>query len=153
MRYSSVILSVLSASVLAGVVGCGETAKEKQDKNFFTSGNREADQRADQQMAKQEQLSGDTNNGGLSHAGNAVVATGKKSLYDNLGGADGISAIVDDFLTRALSDPRGELEPHRNHQGRLQPPAPRRQRNLGRYAQRAQGVEDAHGPVPGLSHR
>ena len=106
MRNRSIKLSVISALLLAGVVGCGETEKEKQDKNFFTSGNHEADQRADQQMAKQEQLSGDSNNTGVTHAGTAVVAKGKKSLYDDLGGADGISAIVDDFLTRALSDPR-----------------------------------------------
>ncbi len=37
------------------LTGCGSAAKEKSH-DFFTSGSREADQRADQRMAKTEQL-------------------------------------------------------------------------------------------------
>ena len=40
------------------IAGCGDNAPEKKDKGFFTSGNREADQRAEQRMAQQEQLTG-----------------------------------------------------------------------------------------------
>ncbi|MBV8781464.1 MAG: group 1 truncated hemoglobin [Phycisphaerae bacterium] len=91
---------------LAFVVGCGGSA-EKTDKNFFTSGNREADQRADQRMAKAAQLTGDTNNGGQKvSTSQAVISTEKKALYDRLGGQQGIQAIVDDYVPRVLDDPR-----------------------------------------------
>ena len=96
-----------STLLLVAAVGCGSNQQTKQDKTFFTSGNRDADQRADQRMAQAQQLSGNTNNGGQTRTPtNAVVATEKKSLYEDLGGSDGINAIVDDFITRALADPR-----------------------------------------------
>jgi hemoglobin len=92
---------------LALMAGCGGTSQQKQDKDFFTSGNREADQRADQRMAQQDQLTGGTNNGRQkTAANNAVIAKGKLSLYERLGGNDGITKLVDDFVTRALADPR-----------------------------------------------
>jgi hemoglobin len=88
------------------IAGCGGT-QEKKDKDFFTSGSPEADQRADQRMAQSEQLTGGNNNGGQTTAkSQANLATDKKSLYVRLGSADGINAIVDDFITRALADPR-----------------------------------------------
>jgi hemoglobin len=87
--------------------GCGGTAAQSKDKEFFTSGNREADQRADQRMAQQEQLTGGNNNGGIdSTKSQAVLATDKKPLYDRLGGDVGIKLIVDDYVTRLLADPR-----------------------------------------------
>jgi hemoglobin len=109
-------------------VGCGtaKTAKKKDD--FFTSGSREADQRANQRMAKAEQLSGsgegsgekgvkkavaDKNNGDAAGSNNSESKTnkaaqveGKLALFDRLGGEKGLTAIVDDFLPRALQDPR-----------------------------------------------
>jgi hemoglobin len=96
---------LLGALVL--IAGCGESSQQKQDKDFFTSGNREADQRADQRMAQQEQLTGGTNDG-HEHVtkSQAVIASGKTSLYDRLGGDGGIKLIVDDFVSRALADPR-----------------------------------------------
>ena len=95
---------VLTAGLTAG---CGGSAQEKQDKDFFTSGNREADQRADQRMAKHEQLTGGNNNGGQTvSTSQAVIATDKKPLYDRLGGDAGVTAIVDDYVTRVLADPR-----------------------------------------------
>src|ERR1041385_407134 len=50
---------LLGAFAFGATMGCGttkKTAKKKDD--FFTSGSREADQRASQRMAKAEQLSG-----------------------------------------------------------------------------------------------
>jgi hemoglobin len=82
------------------ISGCGED--QKQNKNFYTSGNREADQRADQRMAQAEQLQG----GGEGAGDKAKSSDSKKSLYDRLGGQQGIAAISDDFVTRALADPR-----------------------------------------------
>ncbi len=48
----------LLVAALTGVVGCGTAKSEKKKDDFFTSGSREADQRASQRMAKDEQLAG-----------------------------------------------------------------------------------------------
>jgi hemoglobin len=80
--------------------GC--TSSEKQNKDFYTSGNKEADQRADQRMAQAEQLDG----GGEGSGDDAKTTDSKKSLYDRLGGAQGLQLISDDFVTRAMADPR-----------------------------------------------
>jgi hemoglobin len=94
-------------------------------KNFFTSGSREADQRASQRMAQAEQLTGSgegTGEKGVKKAevkkpeagagaaagttNKAAQATEKLSLFDRLGGQPGISNIVTDFTPRVLDDPR-----------------------------------------------
>ena len=56
---------LLSGSFLVAVaisllilMGCGATPAQKANTNFFTSGSREADQRASERMAQSEQLSG-----------------------------------------------------------------------------------------------
>src|SRR4051794_4453237 len=52
-------LAVMSlAFVMAAATGCGGGKAQKKNTDFFTSGSREADQRASQRMAKEEQLSG-----------------------------------------------------------------------------------------------
>jgi hemoglobin len=106
----TVNLTRLFLSAALGVcVGCAGS-QQSQDKDFFTSGNREADQRADQRMAQHEELTGETNNGGTTDTkSQAVLAEAKKPLYDRLGGSVGIKLIVEDFVTRALSDPRVNL--------------------------------------------
>ena len=102
----TLIFSLVLASAILLISGCGGS-QEKANKNFFTSGSREADQRADQRMAKAQQLTGDTNNGGQkTSTSQAVISTEKKALYDRLGGEQGITAIVDDFTPRVLDDPR-----------------------------------------------
>ena len=93
---------------LALLCGCGN--KQTQDRDFHTSGSREADQRAEQQVAKVQQLRGE---GGKE--GQAV----KKSLFDRLGGDQGIDAIVDDWIGRALADPRVNWERKGVKQGGL----------------------------------
>lgn len=88
--------------------GCG-SAPEQQDEEFFTSGSREADQRATQRMAKAEQLSSEDDKaaaGGSEGPGGAEQAEEKESLFDRLGGEQGLVAIVDDFIPRLLNDPR-----------------------------------------------
>jgi truncated hemoglobin YjbI len=117
-------LTVLSiAAALAIVSGCGGKAAQKKNQEFFTSGSREADQRASQRMAKEEQLSGTGEGSGEKDVKKAQVnesntnnmingtnkpaqAQGKLSLYDRLGREEGISNIVADFTPRALQDPR-----------------------------------------------
>ncbi len=85
---------------LLWIGGCGQD--EKQNKDFYTSGNPEADQRADQRMAQAEQLKGE----GPSTGDKPAVTDSKKTLYDRLGGQEGLQAIADDFVTRAMADPR-----------------------------------------------
>lgn len=114
---------LLLASALSATIGCGSAKVEKKKDDFFTSGSREADQRASQRMAKAEQLSGSGEGSGEKGAKKAVVAKpdaekgnvetnkaaqveGKLALFDRLGGEQGLAAIVDDFMPRVLQDPR-----------------------------------------------
>jgi hemoglobin len=112
IRSSVVVLCIIG-------FGCG-TAKEKKDSDFFTSGSREADQRASQRMAKDEQLSGSGEGAGEKtekksrssreksdkDTNKVALAVEKLSLFERLGGESGITKIVDDFLPRAMQDPR-----------------------------------------------
>jgi len=104
--------------------GC-HSSKQKQDSTeFFTSGSREADQRAGQRMAQAEQLAGSGEGAGergakkvvpvkaggastLPGATNGMLKVqGKVALFERLGGEAGISNIVADFTPRVLNDPR-----------------------------------------------
>lgn len=118
MRIASRLMLV--ALVVAIIGGCGGGAAAKKDTDFSTSGSREADQRADQRMAKDAQLKGGNEKeqslesklgGGEKTGPNGVPkADEKKTLYDRLGGEAGVAALVDDFVTRALADPQVNLE-------------------------------------------
>jgi hemoglobin len=87
---------LLSVTWLAG---CG-SQNQNPDKDFHTSGSREADQRAEQTIAHDQQLRGKGT--GRDDSQKDV----KKPLYDRLGGDKGLTAIVDDFVNRMSSDPR-----------------------------------------------
>jgi hemoglobin len=80
-------------------IGCGGDGAARQDE-YFTSGSREADQRAEQRVARDEQLAAE------SSQQQAPGEPAARTLYDRLGGEAGISAIVNDWLTRAMNDPR-----------------------------------------------
>ena len=84
---------LLAVAVLQSCAGAGEKASEE---DFATSGSPEADQRAEQAMAKEAIIKG----------AEADEEEKQKSLYLRLGGDDGIDAIVDDAVDRALADPR-----------------------------------------------
>jgi hemoglobin len=103
--------ALILTAALCGVVGCGGTKATKKD-DFFTSGSREADQRASQRMAKEQQLGGTVQGKETAKAneGAAAQATGKQTLFDRLGGQQGLTAIVDDFTVRVLADPRVNWE-------------------------------------------
>src|SRR5689334_18622712 len=94
-------LFVLSALLLAG---CASEDNKNKDKDFFTSGDREADQRAEQRMAKTQQERGETQKG-ADDKGDT-----KRPLFERLGGESGLNVIVDDFLPRVLADPRVNWE-------------------------------------------
>src|SRR3954470_5460291 len=117
-----IILCLTAIIFAAALSGChtGKSATKKND-DFFTSGSREADQRASQRMAKDEQLAGtgegagekgvkkakaDGQGGTAPGTNSGAKVEGKLSLYDRLGAEKGIAAIVDDFTPRALQDPR-----------------------------------------------
>lgn len=115
---------MLALIAAAGLVGCGGTKAKQGNSSFFTSGSREADQRASQRMAQAEQLAGSGESGGEKGVkkaktkeaapgtvapgatNQAAQATGKLALYNRLGGNPGISNIVADFTLRVLNDPR-----------------------------------------------
>src|SRR2546421_12664021 len=108
--FSGLILTWLAALV-AGLSGCHKSPAQKANTNFFTSGSREADQRASQRMAQSEQLEGSGEGGGEKGVKKAKVkksdkaeapsptgrattneaaqATNKLSLYERLGGQAG----------------------------------------------------------------
>jgi hemoglobin len=94
-------LGLVAVLVFGFLAGCGGAAAQ-QNKDFYTSGSSEADERADQRMAQAQQLKGE----GQDPASASVPAEDKRSLYDRLGGQAGLSAIVDDFVDRAMADPR-----------------------------------------------
>jgi len=123
VRVTQPLTLVLLVLVIALAAGCGGGKPTKQSTDFFTSGSREADQRASQRMAQSEQLSGTGEGAGEKNVKKAVVppatndapadatnqaaqAQGKLALYDRLGAEAGISNIVADFTPRVLQDPR-----------------------------------------------
>jgi hemoglobin len=116
-RFCPILLLLLGAVILINT-GCGSSKTKRQNQTFFTSGSKEADQRASQRMAKEEQLGGSGEGagekrvnqakpqGGGTNGTGGVQAEAKRSLYDRLGGEQGLTKIIDDFMPRALQDPR-----------------------------------------------
>jgi hemoglobin len=90
------LLLLLTSALL---LGCGST-QAKKDRDFHTSGSREADQRAEQRIAKVQQIRGEGEDS------SSLASSTKKPLYDRLGAKAGIDAILDDFIARVVSDPR-----------------------------------------------
>jgi hemoglobin len=84
-----------AAPILWACKGEGEAKKD----DFHTSGSREADQRAEQVMARERQIRGEDADAEEQEAHN-------RTLYDRLGGEQGVRSIVDDFVARAMADPR-----------------------------------------------
>src|SRR5688572_15349228 len=96
------VITFASGLMLAFASGCA--SEDKKDRDFHTSGSREADQRAEQRVAKTQQLRGE--GGDESDA----EAAKKKSLYERLGGEKGVALIVEDWVNRAIADPRVNWE-------------------------------------------
>jgi hemoglobin len=89
--------SIVAVAVLGGAMLQGCASQEKKDRDFHTSGSREADQRAEQRITKEEQLKGGEE---------GSTKADDKTLFARLGGERGITMLVDDFIDRAMSDPR-----------------------------------------------
>jgi hemoglobin len=105
-------ITTTCASVLFVLLIAGCSTDEKKDKDFFTSGSREADQRAEQRVAKDQQIKGKGENTDAKGRDTKAGAKDeeKKPLYQRLGGDTGIAALVDDFIPRVLADPRVNFE-------------------------------------------
>src|SRR5436190_10692736 len=95
-------------SVALATTGCGTSKTGKKKDEFFTSGSRQADQRASQRMAKDEQLAGTGEGTGEKGVKNAkpgeqpAQAERKLTLYERLGGEERLTSIVDDFTARVI---------------------------------------------------
>ncbi len=123
-KNASVLIALIISAAQIATVGCSATKSAEKKNDFFTSGSREADQRASQRMARDEQLAGSgegTGEKGVKKAvarspltdaqpaagtNKAAVVVGKLALFDRLGGEPGITAVVEDFTPRVLQDPR-----------------------------------------------
>jgi hemoglobin len=95
-RAVALALTLLSA-LLAGCAGA-----PARDREFQTSGSREADQRAEQRITKERQMRGEE--------GDQDSDAPKPPLFERLGGRGGIDSIVEDFVVRAMADPRVNWE-------------------------------------------
>jgi hemoglobin len=89
------------AAVACLLAACASDPTVADD--FHTSGSREADQRAEQRISKTQQMRGETD----SDRDEPGV---KKSLWERLGGEEGVRPLVDDFVDRVLADPRANWE-------------------------------------------
>ncbi|MBC7783410.1 MAG: group 1 truncated hemoglobin [Burkholderiales bacterium] len=99
IRIFSVCWTVVGAGVIClALLSCGQP--EKKDRDFHTSGSPEADQRAEQRVIRDQQLRGEGTD----------ASSKKAALFERLGGEAGMKTIVDDFVTRAIADPRVNWE-------------------------------------------
>jgi hemoglobin len=85
------------------VLGCRSGIKEQANEEFHTSGSKEADQRAEQRVTTEQQIRGESEGG-------ANEKSAHPTLYERLGGDSGVKKIVDDFVDRAMADPRVNWE-------------------------------------------
>lgn len=107
MALRAIVWTTVSSAALAFASGCGGGPGSSDE--FFTSGDREADQRAAQRMEQAEQVAdteGPAAEGAPKGPGGAAIAPAQLTLYQRLGGSEGIQRIVDDFVDRAMADPR-----------------------------------------------
>jgi hemoglobin len=108
--WKSELLLLVVIPALAASSGCGSTAPEKKkDDAFFTSGNPEADQRARTTVREDKEKPAPKKQGASAKTAELSTNSTEKvnaTLYDRLGGEPGITAIVDDFIKRAIEDPR-----------------------------------------------
>lgn len=92
--------AAMLAALLLMAAGCAS----HRDTEAAGSGDPEADQRANQRV------------GGVGDSGNKAQ---ERTLYDRIGGASTISALVDDMVARSIADPRVNFERQNITQGIL----------------------------------
>jgi hemoglobin len=97
MERLRLVLVMFAMLAILGAGACGDIRQKRDD--FYTSGSRDADQRAEQRMARDQQLKGKSQDG--LGGGDAQL-----TLYERLGGDEGLRRVVDDFVQRLVADPR-----------------------------------------------
>jgi hemoglobin len=120
IKHKTLAYLLLGTSLALGIIGCGGGGTPKEDRDYYTSGSLEADQRAEQLMARDAQLKGGEPDDvsvqnkitGEEKTGpeGVPLADEKKTLYDRLGGETGMASIVDDVVARWVADPQVNLE-------------------------------------------
>ena len=93
---------LLSICLVAAGCATGKSTKEK-DGGFFTSGSPEADRRAENVVPDKQEESSTRKSG---EKDKATQESKPQTLYQRLGEEEGIRRIVDDFIQRAIKDPR-----------------------------------------------
>ena len=96
--------TLITLTALLLLASCA--SQEQKDRDFTTSGNRDADQRAESRISKTQQMRGE----GAKEGGINPNANTKASLYERLGGEKGLVAITDDWVQRMMNDPRVNFE-------------------------------------------
>ena len=116
MNAKAMTVLFLASSIIL-TVGCRGGKEDQQKDDFFTSGSREADQRASQRIAREQQLAGGERRdekkpeaAGAPGDGKPAQAEGKQTLFERLGGESGVTTIINDFTQRVLADPRVNWE-------------------------------------------
>jgi hemoglobin len=101
------IAACLTTGLLLAGCAIGKKEEKPEKSGFFTSGNPQADQRAKaiQEASQTSEKKKSDSKDEISKAA-AISAPENRTLYDRLGGEAGIRAIVDDFIKRAMEDPR-----------------------------------------------
>lgn len=102
MKSGPYLLGLMLTVLVLSFGGCatGKSEAEKKD-DFFTSGSPEADRRAESVVPKAEDGAEERTEGK-----EGEEAEKPKTLYVRLGEEEGIQRIVEDFIQRALEDPR-----------------------------------------------
>lgn len=103
--FRTLITSTALTIAVGAFAGCADD--QARDRGFSTSGNREADQRAEQRMARDQQLKGDDagSGGKVTPTTKGMEVEAQKTLYERLGGDVGLNALMDDFINRVIQDP------------------------------------------------
>lgn len=94
-------IAILTAALFSG---CKQDEAPQKDKDFSTSGSRDADQRAEQRIAKDRQINGKKATDTEKEGGERINE--KKPLFERLGGKEGIAKVTADWVDRFLADPR-----------------------------------------------
>lgn len=106
MRLKEAGASCAVALIFGLLASCASTKPEnKKDDRFFTSGSPAADKRAEGTVSANKSAAEKKEEGKAASAEKNAEPV-KRTLFDRLGGQPGITAIVDDFIKRALEDPR-----------------------------------------------
>ena len=106
--FNSTKILLLFPLALTLIVGCASSPEEKKKEDFFTSGSPAADRRAAQSVSSEKEANGnERSSAGREKAGSNIPAVEDQvTLFERLGGTEGIRTIVDDFMKRVLEDPR-----------------------------------------------